>query len=151
MSGGSGCQQIKLFVFRPGFSTLSLHPASVSLPVTLCLSLYLSSSSLGPLFFIFLSLSFSFCATGQPPALPLLNCYSASSLLLPAPPFLRCFLCACTRCSMMRLVFADEARLFMPCVCVMTLVFADEASVCMCVFVSVCVCCQAQHDGTGLC
>lgn len=40
MSGGSGCQQIKLFVLRPGFGTLSL--LSSFLPLSPCISFFSS-------------------------------------------------------------------------------------------------------------
>lgn len=40
MSGGSGCQQIKLFVLRPGFGTLSL--LSSFLPLSPCVSFFSS-------------------------------------------------------------------------------------------------------------
>lgn len=131
MSGGSGSQQIKLFVFRPGFSTLSLHSASVSLPVTLCLSLYLSLPPLSVLFSsIFSVYRLFFCGNIQPPAPPLLNCFSPPSVFFSAPPFLCTFLCecACARCSMMSLVFADEACLCSLPTCMCELMYVHVAA-----------------------
>lgn len=148
MSGGSGCQQIKLFVFRPGFGTLSLHSASASLPVTLCLSLYLPLSVPFSLFFS-PCLFFFFFATVQPPALPLLNCYSPSSLLYPAPPCLcSCILCACARWDWSLLM-----KPVYPCVrvCLWWCWSLLMKPVGFCVCVCICLLCVAQHDATGFC
>lgn len=137
MSGGSGCQQIKLFVFRPGFGTLSLHSASASLPVTLCLSLYLPLSVpfslfFSPcLFFFFLCYRPTTCTASAELLFSLFPSLSSPSL-----PLLLYSVCMRT----MRLVFADEACLSMcACVFMMMLVFANEASgiLCVCLYLLV--------------
>lgn len=160
MSGGSGCQQIKLFVFRPGFGTLSLRSASVSPPVTLRLSLYLSLPPLPVPFSSFFSpCLFSSFAAFQPPAPPLLNCYSLLSCTFsPSLPLLLFSLCTCLRCNTMRLCWWSLS------VCVQYVfmyvyltagwrwsLLMKPVSVHVCVYISVCLLCMAQHDGNGLC
>ena len=73
MSGGRGCQQIKVFVFRPDCGTLS--PLSPSLSP--CVSYFISLPPLS----VFL---FPFFAIVQSPALPLLN-WNSPSLLQSLP------------------------------------------------------------------
>lgn len=138
MSGGSGCQQIKLFVFRPGFGTLSLLFSFLPLSP--------GTSFFSALFLFSQYIFFLKYTIIQSPALPLLDWISLSFPLPPAPPFFPHFLRACARHCLMRLVFADEAH---ACVYIcaphsmMTLVFADEASesASVCVLLFVCVCC----------
>lgn len=148
MSGGSGCQQIKLFVLRPGFGTLSL--LSSFLPLSPCVSFFSSLFLFSQYFF---SLQYTIV---QSPALPLLDCISLSFPLPPAPPFFSHFLRACARRCLMRLVFADEA-----CACLyMCTSQHDDTRLCwwsqwerVCVHALICMCllCTVQHDETGLC
>ena len=126
MSGGSGCQQIKLFVFRPGVGTLSLHSASATLSVTLCLSLYLSLPSLSvPLFFFICIFFILFRPPATSTASAELFFSFLPSICSPSLPLLLYSVCMLT----MRPAFADEACLSIVYVFMMMLVFANEASV----------------------
>lgn len=149
MSGGSGCQQIKLFVLRPGFGTLSL--LSSFLPLSPCVSFF-SSLFLFSQYFFFPSiyyrpitctasagLYFSFLSSSPSPTLLLPFSTSMCKALFDETGLCWWSLCVCLyMCTSQH----DDTRLCWwsqwECVCV-------HALICMCLL------CTVQHDETGLC
>lgn len=155
MSGGSGCQQIKVFVFKPGCRTLS---SSVSLPVTLCFSFYLSPSTLGP-FFSPLVLFLCVCLLSSnnlhwttelkfflsPSAFRLSPLLFLLSVLM--IPFMGIGLCWWSLCVDTCLHLAAWWRLSL----LMKLVRVGACYMFLSACVCVCLLCVVQHDETGLC
>lgn len=140
MSGGSGCQQIKLFVFRPGF-----HDAVTSLgsrfPSCHLVSSPLSLSSLPfalPFLFSFLFLFYFLCHLHSLCWIIIL----CLALRLPPPPFLL---------DMPRLWWSMSIHgatvCVRACVFMMMLLSANEARV----HFGSCLWCVAQHDVAALC
>lgn len=135
MSGGSGCQQIKAFVFKPGCSTLLLLSPTLS-P---CVSYFISLLLLLVCFFS-LPCPFFVVVIVQSPALPLLN-WNSSFLHLHS---LSSTTPVCWWCHSLVRVFVDEACV---CLCMHTSLHDDTLLmmlVTLCVLHAptiVCVCC----------
>lgn len=149
MSGGSGCQQIKLFVLRPGFGTLSL--LSSFLPLSPCVSFF-SSLFLFSQYFFFPSIYYRpiTCTASAGLYFSFLSSSPSPTLLLPFST------------SMCKTLF-DETGLcwWSLCVCLyMCTSQHDDTRLCwwsqwerVCVHALICMCllCTVQHDETGLC